>query len=230
MPFRKRKKEAEKQQRLETRLTNEQRIETAIAEAEKISEPGEKLMKVEEILGDIRGVINSEEQLIRRKGYAAGEHALAGGALSAVGMMVGGLATVIIAPPAAPVGLGMALTALPTLIAGLPATSLREKAVKKKFNAEAKDHQQTMMDFKQLAADMRKELVAYITDHKSEMLSSPFYEQVSKLPDLAKEFEGVAAQELAKYKQMEASAKEAPAKTVKLTDKPKKLLRRPPQA
>jgi len=207
MPF-KQRKQAEKQQRIETRLAKEQRIAASIAEAEKIAEPGEKLMKLEDILRDIQNVISVENGTINNKAIKAGGKTAFGSLGAGVALMAGGIATAVIFPPAAGVGLGIYIASIPAMGASLPAGIGREKAVKKKFAAEAKDHLQNLDELKQSVTDKRDSLIVYIKEHKDEIVRSPFYEKVSELPGLSEEFAGVAAQEIAKYKEAAETAKD----------------------
>jgi len=196
------RKQAELQQRLDNRLAEEQRIAAAIAEAEKIAEPGEKLMKLEELMGDINDVVNKEKSTITYKGVSARENVALGGVGSCFAIFAGGVAAATIAPP---VGAGMMLAALSTLAASIPVSDKRENIVKKKFEAEAKDHFHKIEDLKQAVLDLKETTIAFIKDHKLESLESPYYSQFSKLPELSEEFDGAAM--------VEAYKKEAEAKT-----------------
>jgi hypothetical protein len=202
------RKHAEKQQRLDNRLAEEKRLKALVADAEKIEDPAEKIVKLEDILKDVTGVINKEEKQIRYQGSEAGANTIMGGGGSAVAMLLGGFATVIIAPPAAPVGLGMMASSISAVIASIPVALRREKAVKKNLAAEAEDHLQTMKDLQQSVTGAKDTLITYIKAHKDEIVHSQFYEQASKLPDLSEAFEGVAAQQFAKYKEAAEAARE----------------------
>jgi len=211
MPSKKRK-EAQKKYRANNRLAEETRIATAITHTGEISEPGEKVMKLQEILEDINNIIHIEKVEINVMAGNAEANVMASGVISGAALVVGAIPAVLVAPP---VGLGMFIAGVPAMFGGIPFGLKRGKTAKKKFAAEAQDHLQKMEDLKQSVISMRN---AVAKNHKEEIVHSRFYEQVSNLPDLAKEFEGVAAQQINKYKEQARAAREAAEYGVKPED------------
>ena len=216
--FFKKRKAAAKQKLINTRLTEEKRIRALMAEATEMTDPAEKLLKLEEIRNDIYGTINTENSRISKKVTKAGDKIILSGAGTSIGLIVGSLPVSLVALP---VGLGMLGAGAPGLLGTFVATSKREEVVTKKLKKEVDDYLQEIEGLGQSVDQAKNEL---IENRKDEIIHSPFFEQVLETPSLSKLFIKAAAQRLSQYKEeAEAAKKAAEAETP--VNKPKPTLR-----
>ena len=197
------KRKAAKQKLANDRLSEETRIKSLIAEAAEMTDPAEKLLKLEEIRNDAYAILNAENSKISKKATKAGDKVILSGGGTSIGLIVGAVPVSLLALP---VGLGMLGAGAPALLGTLVATATREEAVTKKLKKEADGHLQAIEALAQSVDKTKNEL---IENRKDDIIHSPFFEQVLETPSLSKLFIKAAAQKLSQYKEKEEAVQKA---------------------
>ncbi len=194
--FNKRKKQAEKQARLEERASVEASFATQMAAIAKVDDPAEKILQ----LASLEEAMNSRQAFAidQANGSNSGA-AYVAGAATGIALLIGGGGVVAFA--AAPVvmlaGFGVASLSPAALYSGDIIDKVRNKKLKKTRIAELQSHLEKISGLIGQVTEMRENLIA---GQAEKIAQSPLYEKVLRLPGLSERFEGVAAKQLEKAK------------------------------
>jgi hypothetical protein len=195
--FFKKRKEAEKKARSDSRAAVEARIAADIDKAGFITDPAAKILKLSDIRGDISVALRAEWEAARKHGEKSETNVLGG----SLGLAGASLALI-------PVTAGASLLATgPILLAGSFAADPRKAAMRKKFEAEAAGHQSNLNKLYNRASDL---IDGTIEEHVKEISKSALYEDVRMVPGVAKKFADVAARQFVLDEQAAAEKEKAP--------------------
>ncbi|MBU6475713.1 MAG: hypothetical protein KGL10_06875 [Alphaproteobacteria bacterium] len=193
------KKQQQQRQRQEARKRTEGGFEDDIAAACEIKDPAARLLK----LTDIEHAMTQYLSGARRETIYRGTTISNLGNVTGIGMMFGGL---LVGHVLLPVGIGLVLAAFPAVTAADKGEDARNRRVSRELAAEARGH---FLKMERLAMEVEARKAALLAYHAEDMINSPHYEKVLRLPGLSEQFAGVAAKQVAALKEELAAAKKA---------------------
>ena len=180
--FFKKRKEAQKQQRDNTRSKTETTFAKNIDDASRIEDPVRKILKLQDARRSIDIVVATEQAIITKKSLNADSKASIGGssaALAAIGVS-------ILVPP-------VLIASGPLMIGGMIAGSRRKKTVRKKLESDVKNHLQGLQE---LRTHINETMETTVRENVKVISNSPFYEEAMNVPGIAGIFADAAAKEL----------------------------------
>ncbi|MBU6474751.1 MAG: hypothetical protein KGQ70_02185 [Alphaproteobacteria bacterium] len=201
--FNRQKKETEKQQRLLKYAEAETQFAKDIFAAGDIKDPAERVLKLAGIENEITRHAGSVLQATVHKSDLTAE--MFKGMTPGMAVMFG-IASLF--PHAAVAAMATAGASAIAGQIGFPIWSgIRDRRLTKAHKDEAQDHLQKIRALKEKATEAKETLVS---EQAADIRQSPFYEELlSKLPDLSREFKGVAAKRFARLEEEKAAAEQA---------------------
>ena len=172
----------------DSHVQHEVQFDAAIEAAGKITDPAERILRLDEIKGDINNQINSENSAIAKEAKSKGKKAgfVTRGSATAAGITAAALLT----GPLGWVGVGIVWGGM---AAGRVIESKRKESVTKNLVTESNKHTSNMIGQSKRIDELTDTV---LENNVKEISQSPLFDQVRALPGVAQKFSDAAVKRI----------------------------------